>query len=326
MTLVVRNANVQHGQGTDGAFNYSRQITNLTGDIIAVSERSSPDTGWDASMASAGLAEAVYKANQIGGGDGNAIWYKTSKCTILNTYTKQLSIGATSPWDGVPTNVDKCAVAAKVQAEGEPFYFVATHLCQNAGADSNGALTSAIREAQMKELLAWTENELLGLDILIVGDLNLAPNFLLADGRYQIDYILRYGYVDMWRLGMSRGVATAPWGDRNSDGSQDMVVDDNTVTHDTRRIDWCLLKSVSGALSLSAINLPDLRANCSGALTGSPAYCPDTDSGQRWGNSGDYGVRPSDHNWLETTFNINQKATPPVRAQQFSWLPNVGLK
>lgn len=325
MSLIVRNANVQHGEGTDGVTNYSRQITALTGDLMAISERSSPDTGWDASMSSAGLSEAVYMPNQIGGSDGNAIWYKTSKCSILSTYTHQLSVGATSPWDG-GTNVDKCAVAAKIQAEGKPFYLVATHLCQNAGANADGSLFSTIREAQMKELLRWTESELLGLDTLIVGDLNLAPNFLLAAGGFQIDYFFRYGYVDMWRYGISKGIATANWGDRNADGTPDMIVDNNTVTHDTRLIDWCLLKTVSGTLSLVATNLPDLRANCLGSLTGNPAFCPDTAADQRWGNSGDYGVRPSDHNWLENTFAISQIATPPVRSTQFSWMPNVGLR
>src|SRR5687768_10010707 len=159
MSLVAYTFNVQHGQGTDGNFNYQRQIDAMAGsDLVAVQERSGSDTGWDTPLSNAGMAQALYKANQVGGSDGNAIWYNSSTVTVLNTYERQLSLGATSPWDGVPTNVDKCAVAAKVQMEGQKFFFISTHLCQAAGADSNGAITSTIRENQIKTLLDFIDH------------------------------------------------------------------------------------------------------------------------------------------------------------------------
>src|SRR5688572_15969382 len=116
MSITAYTFNVQHGQGTDENFNYQRQIDSMVGDIFAIQERSVPEAGWDTPMSTAGLAQAIYRPNQIGGGDGNAIWYKSSTITVLNTYEVQLSVGAQTGWSG--TNVDKSAVAARVQAEG----------------------------------------------------------------------------------------------------------------------------------------------------------------------------------------------------------------
>lgn len=325
MTFKAWTFNVQHGQGTDGNFDFGRQITAMNnGDLIAVQERSGSETGWDAPMSSAGMSQAIYKANQIGGSDGNAIWYKTATVTVLQTYECQLSIGATSPWDGVPTNVDKCAVGAKVQVEGEQFYFISTHLCQAAGADSNGSLYSSIRVNQATTLLNWINSEMVGLDVLLFGDMNFGPAYLKNPSGFQHDLFTSQGFVDLWRQGITESKSTASWGDRDGNGA-DMTVDDDTITHDTRRIDYCFLRRVNGAVSLSAINLPDLRATCSVSLTGSPAYCPDTTAGQRWGNSGDFGVRPTDHNPIEVTLTVNPNAPNFVRPTQFSWMPNVSL-
>lgn len=325
MSITAFTFNLQHGEGTDAVTNYSRQITAMNGaDLIAVQERSDPDTGWDSPMSSAGLTQALYKPNQIGGGDGNAIWYKSSTITSLKTYEKQLSIGATSPWDG-GTNVDKCAIAAKVQAEGEKFYFVGTHLCQNAGADANQALTSVIREGQIKTLLSWIDSELLGLDVLIAADFNFGPNYLLNAGGFQMDLFLRAGFVDLWRVGLANSTATTPWANLDSAGGADMTPTDDSITHDTRRIDSLYLKTVNRALTYSSIVIPDMRVTCSGALTGSPLRCPDVDTGQLTGTVLDYGVKPTDHNPVKATFSVNQSAASPVRATNFSWFPQVRL-
>jgi endonuclease/exonuclease/phosphatase family metal-dependent hydrolase len=326
MSFKAYTFNLQHGVGTDNVTDYQRQVTAFSsGDLIAAQERSSPDSGWDTPLSNGGFSQSIYKANIIGGGDGNTIWYKGANVTIAQTYERQLSIGATSPWDGIPTNVDKSAVAARCTVEGQQFYFVSTHLSQAAGADSDGSLFSVIRENQIKELLKWINSDLLGLDVLIAADFNYGPNYLLTGGGFQMDLFLRAGFVDLWRQGISQGVATASWGDRNSDATPDQTVDDNTVTHDVRRIDGFYLRTVNRALTLSAIDVPDLRATCGSALTGNPAFCPDTHSSQRWGNSGDFGVRPTDHNPVAATFSINQTAARPVRATQFSWHPKVNL-
>lgn len=325
MSVTAFTFNLQHGEGTDGATNYQRQLDAMSGaDLVAVQERSSPDTGWDTPMSNAGMVEALYQPNQIGGGDGNAIWYKSSTITVLKTYVVQLSVGAQTGWSG--TNVDKCAVAVKVQAEGQKFYFVGTHLCQAAGADSSGALTSTIREGQMKTLLTFIDQNLLGLDVVIAADFNYGiPDYLLNGGGFQEDLFVRAGFVDQWREGIARSVASVPWNNRDATGGNDMVVGESIITHDTRWIDSIKKRSVNRALTLSSIQVRDMRANCSGALTGSPLRCPDVDAAQLTGTVLDYGVKPTDHNPMDATFTVNQTAASPVRRTTFSWLPNVRL-
>ncbi len=324
MTIVATTYNVAHGRGTDLQFNFQRQVDVFAGsDIVAIQERSGAETGWNTPLTNAGFTEAIYKPNQIGGSDGNAIWYKSSKITILKTYECQLSIGAQTGWSG--TNVDKCAVAALCLSEGQKFYFVCTHLCQSAGADSSGALTSVIRDNQIKTLLQWQNAELLSYDVMVLGDFNLTPGHLAQDGRFEIDLFTAAGFIDQWRQGIAEGKATVPWADLNADSIADRAVDDNTPTSDTRRVDWAMVRTVNRALSLSSIKVQDTRATCSTGLTGSPLFCPDTDSTQRWGNSGDYGVRPSDHDPVEVQLTVNARAVSPVRASQFSWQPLIRL-
>lgn len=321
--ITVFTFNVQHGQGTDGNFNYQRQIDAMgSADLIAVQERSDPETGWDTPMSNAGLVQSHYRPNQIGGGDGNAIWYKSSTVTVLNTYEVQLSVGAETGWSG--TNVDKCAVAVKVQVEGQKFYFVNTHLCQAAGADSSGALTSVIRENQARTLLTFCDSHLLGLDIVIAADFNYVPGaHLLNGGGMMEDLFTRAGFVDQWRDGIAKGIASAPWADLDGSGGADQVVGESIITHDTRWIDSIKKRTVNRALTLTGITLQDQRVTCSGALTGDPLRCPDVASGQLTGTVLDYGVRPTDHNPVSATFNINQRAASPVRATQFSWQPQL---
>jgi len=317
--------NLQHGEGTDGQFNFQRQIDAFNpAELVAVHERSETETGWNTPLTNAGYSQAPYKSNQIGGGDGNQIWYKSASVTVLNTYDCQLSIGAQTGWSG--TNVDKCAVAAKVQIEGQRFYFVGTHLSQAAGADSSGALTSVIRENQIKTLLTWIDTNLQGLDVVIAADFNYGiPNYQLNGGGLQEDLFVRAGFVDMWREGLARGIATVPWANLDGSGGADMVVGESIITHDSRWIDSIKKRTVNRALTLSAITLEDKRANCSGALTGSPLRCPDVGDSYLTGTVLDYGVRPTDHNPMKATFSVNQTAASPVRRTNFSWFPNVRL-
>src|SRR5687767_9303337 len=186
--------------------------------------------------------------------------------------------------------------------EGQKFFFISTHLCQAAGADSNGAITSTIRENQIKTLLDFIDHNLFGLDVVIAADFNFGPAYLLNAGGFQIDLFHRAGFVDLWRVGMTNGTATAPWADLNGTGGPDQTVSDDTITHDTRRIDSIYLRTVNRALTFTGIQVPDMRVTCSVSLTGDPLFCPDTNSGQRSGNMLDWGVRPTDHNPVKATF------------------------
>jgi endonuclease/exonuclease/phosphatase family metal-dependent hydrolase len=174
-TVSIYLANLQHGEGTDGIYNPSRQVNILTPatDIICVQERTTGDNSWNSLLNPIGFQEAVYLENSPTQGDGPAIWYKSSTVTLNAFYSKKLSTGAVG-WSG--ENVDKAAVAVKVTSGGKQFYVVSTHLAWSAGADAQGSQYSVIRVNQLKVLMDWIRTTLTGgLDIVLAGDMNLTP-------------------------------------------------------------------------------------------------------------------------------------------------------
>ena len=302
-------ANVQHGVGTDGATSYARQTNILTRDtdIVCLQEQGTTDTGWNSGMAAKGFTQEVYRENDSNQRDGPSIWVRTSTVTVSGSpFTHALSTGAIG-WDG-STTVDKAAVAVKVTVAGRQFYVVNTHLCWSACADSQGSQFSVTRVNQINELLSWVNTTLTGgLDILIVGDMNFGPAYAKNTNSAPTGITTQRGifladYDDLWEKGINTGKATALWPDRNGNGVLDMpitVLDsaggtNNTRTHDTRRIDYYFLKKTASTLALQNIDLPDLRAGCSGVA-----------SNQMWGTTDDLGVRPSDHNWMKLTLLLN---------------------
>jgi endonuclease/exonuclease/phosphatase family metal-dependent hydrolase len=315
-TITIYQANLQHGQGTDAQFNFQRQIDYMSsGDILAVQERSTGETGWNTPLSNAGFSEAVYLQNSASQGDGPAIWYKSASVTINATYSHPLSSGFIS-WDG-STNVDKAAVAAKVTVGGKQFYVVSTHLCWSRCADSSGSQFSAQRVAQATELLNWISSTLTGgLDVVIMGDLNFAPDYPKSPSGLQID-LFTANYTDLWQAGIAAGTATAPWGDRDNDGNADMPIGNLTTrTSDYRRIDYAFLNKNPTTLALSAIQVPDTRATCPHALVAGgalPGCTPEVTGGpvgdapNQWDIPEDFGARPSDHNWVKITLSITSK-------------------
>jgi endonuclease/exonuclease/phosphatase family metal-dependent hydrolase len=253
-------------------------------------------------MTAAGFEEKVYRENDPSQGDGPSIWVRNSTVTVNQTYFHDLSNGAVGH-DGF-TNVDKAAVAAKVTVAGRQFYVVNTHLCWSACADSQGSEFSVTRVNQINELLNWISTTLTGgLDILIVGDMNFGPAYAKNSQTAPAGVTTQRGifladYDDLWEKGVNTGKATALWPDRNGNGVLDMPITifdsggNNTRTHDTRRIDYFFLKKTASTLALHNIDLPDLRAGCSGVTL-------------TWGTPDDLGVRPSDHNWMKLTLILN---------------------
>src|SRR5690349_8429086 len=126
--LVFYAANVNHGQGTDSNFNFSRQIASMAdADIIAVSERTVGEGGWDSPLAANGLTQQVF-AIDPNGGDGQALWIRGATVTTNSTATHTLTNSAnptsgstTFGWDG-STDCRRSAAAAKVTAGGQQFY------------------------------------------------------------------------------------------------------------------------------------------------------------------------------------------------------------
>lgn len=295
--FVAYQANLQHGKGTDDVTNYSRQTAILLSgtDIVSVQEKGTSDTGWNSALTAAGYTQAVYRENDPTQGDGPAIWYRNSTVTVIDTWQTDLSTNAIG-WNGT-TNVDKAAVAAKVQIGPKVFYVVSTHLAWSAGADSDGSTYSAIRVAQINTLNAWVATfRTDGLDVFLLGDLNFGPDYPKNPSGLQHDLFTEEGYVDLWQEGLADSKALAPWDDRNADGSPDMPLSNLTTrTHDLRRIDYAMLKTDVGNLGLREISLPDHRAT-SGTVI------------QTWGTPDDLGVRPSDHNWIRVVMNLTDGA------------------
>lgn len=299
-------ANVQHGMGTDGVTNHTRQTTILTRDtdIVALQERGTTDTGWNASMTAAGFTEKAYRENDPTQGDGPSIWVRNSTVTVNQVEGIDLSQGAIGH---TGANVDKAAVAVKVTVAGRQFWVVNTHLCWSACADVSGSHSSVTRVNQINALLNWINTTLTGgLDVLIVGDMNFGPAYPKDPNSFPSGVTTQRGiflvdYEDLWEKGISTGKATALWPDRNGNGVLDMPITvfdsggtNNTRTHDERRIDYFFLKKTASTLALHNIDIPDLRAGCSGVI-----------SSQSWGFADDLGVRPSDHNWIKLTLLLN---------------------
>jgi endonuclease/exonuclease/phosphatase family metal-dependent hydrolase len=320
-TVVLYTANLAHGRGTDALFNYQRQIDYMAdGDILAVQERSTTETGWDTPLSNAGFTEAVCLQNSSIA-DDNCLWIKNSTVTVNATYSHALSDGFIS-WDG-STDVDKSAVAAKVTVAGRQFYVVSTHLCWSRCADSSGSQFSVQRVAQATELLNWIGTTLTGgLDVVILGDMNFAPDYPKSPSGLQLD-LFTVNYTDLWQAGITASVAFAPWTDRGStsfpdtgDGVADMPIGSLTTrTADYRRIDYGFLNKNPTTLSLSSITVTDTRAPCPHALVAGgalPGCTPEVtggpvgDSPNQWDLPEDYGVRPSDHNWVKVVLNTGK--------------------
>lgn len=330
-TIKIFTANVQHGEGTDSVTDFARQSAILSSstigaDIVFMQERNtgistvcSPctDSAWNSTMT--GFTEQIFRENGHGN-DGPSIWTRNSTVTVLQTYHHALSTGAVG-WDGV-TNVDKAAVGIKASVNGKIAFFFNTHLAWSAGADCQGCQTSTIRVNQINELLTWI-NTVVGSDPnwLVGGDMNFSPTMPKSPSGFQIDLFTNAGTTSAKTLAIASGNFILNWGDRDANGIPDMLGSD-PVTHDTREIDHFFLKNGATRIGFVSLEITDNRATCSTALTGSPKFCPDiTDPNLRWGNSGDFGVRPSDHNWLLLTLTTDI-APPSAGNKKCNWHRN----
>jgi len=270
------------------------------------------------------MSQAVFMADPSGG-DGQAIWIRTATVTANTTYTHVLTNSAnptsgstTFGWDG-STDCRRSVAAAKVTSSSVQFYVVSVHLGPSRCNDSSGTLTSVMRESQMNDLNTWITATLTGgLPVVPIGDFNVPPNQAKNGGGNQID-LMTAVYTDLWQAGLTAGTATANWGDRDGDGIADMPLGSLTTrTHDTRpRIDYIFLTPGVASLTLASIDVPDVRATCSVALTniqgnqctscGSAIKeCPDVSAPSMvWDVPDDQGVRPSDHNWVKAVLTVS---------------------
>jgi endonuclease/exonuclease/phosphatase family metal-dependent hydrolase len=306
LSLTMVTANLQHGQSTDGSFHYDSQANQITAtaDLVSAQEVSVGDmSNWNTAFTSGGFSLVKSKMH-LNGGDGNAIWAK-STLTVNQTYEHDLANG-TNPTSGSSTygwdnnsDIRRTAIAAKFTFNSKQFYVVSVHLCPSKCRDNSSTLESVQRVTQINDLLDWISNTLTGgLPVIILGDLNTTTDTPKQPSGYQFDLFTNAGFSDLWQTGLTNSVASANWGDRDGDSVADMPLGTNTRTSDTRRIDFALYKANSGSLTLNSISVPDGRATCSSALTtgGSYKQCPSVT--QLWDIPEDQGVRLSDHNWV----------------------------
>jgi endonuclease/exonuclease/phosphatase family metal-dependent hydrolase len=326
MSVTFFCANLKEGVGTDSVYSPAKQVAILGAspvDIVGCSEFPVNNiTHYNDQFNPVGFTLAVSLANDPGRSDGNAIWTRNSTVTVHQTYTKALVTGVNphSGLDGIGLDgtsvVRKTAVAIRCTVGGLQFYTVSTHLAWSQGrnAPSGAAWDNNVsdqRENQIDDLLSWETSTLTGgHPILLMGDLNFKPDDLTAVSGLQHDLFTSVGYTDLWQEGLADAKATADWGDRDGDAIPDMPLGDLTTrTLDSRRIDYFFLKG--SGLTLNAIDVPDLRETCSVALTTGGAFkqCPDVIS-PLVDFPEDQGVRPSDHNWITTTLDIESVDSP----------------
>jgi len=258
---------------------------------------------WDSAFTSGGFTRVKSKMH-LNGGDGNAIWAK-STLTVNATYEHDLANG-TNPTSGSSTygydgfsDIRRSVIAAKLTHNSKQFYVVSVHLCPSRCRDNSGTTESVQRVTQINDLLDWIGNTLTGgLPIFILGDLNTTTDTPKQPSGFQFDLFTSAGFSDLWQTGLTNSLAEANWGDRDCDSVADMPLSTATRTSDTRRIDFILYKANSGSITLTKISVPDGRATCPQALTNGGNYkqCPSVT--QLWDIPEDQGVRLSDHNWV----------------------------
>lgn len=157
---------------------------------------------------------------------------------------------------------------ATLKVNGRLISFFATHFQWPEDA-------SAERQVEARELVAFASH--FAEPRIIGGDLNSQV------GTPEVDTILQ-DYFGGWDESVNKGLATA--------------YPDNPATVDTRtrrsRIDHLFSSKNTTALSVAGAELPDQRA-------------PNTANRVvvKIGTTDDEGVRPSDHNFIEVTFDIN---------------------
>jgi endonuclease/exonuclease/phosphatase family metal-dependent hydrolase len=154
---------------------------------------------------------------------------------------------------------------ATVNVGGKNINFFATHL---------DAYTSSYRAVEVGELTAWAAN--FAETRIICGDFNAGPDTGEISGMYG-------QYYDSWQTAMGSGVASA--------------YPDNPVQMHTRtrrgRIDYVWYSKSGSNLTLRSAQVPDSRDLSN---TNVVVYMNTLD---------DRGVRPSDHNQMVATFDLN---------------------
>ena len=167
----------------------------------------------------------------------------------------------------------KTAGRIDIDVDGRVVHLIVTRLCWPCGA--------TVRNVQAQELRAWTQA--IPEPKLVFGDFNDNP------GAASIT-TMSTAFIDLYRRAQRDGqTATYP---------------DNTSgrTHGCSIFDYAWLSNQAAGLRLLSAEVPDVRA--------APLMNPNPAVTEKTGCTDDYGVRPSDHNLLKVSLNIETGVTP----------------
>ena len=183
---------------------------------------------------------------------------------------------------------DRSAVAMIFDdVNGQRIAVVSTHLAANGWDNNRDPDNSDLRAAAMTEMKAWAAG--LAPLRIIGGDFNFNPTQMFG-GATELSQMTSAGYVESWQKALQAGAASS--------------YPDNPPSMDTRtrrsRIDYIFY--IGSGLDATSSTIRDIRDlnNTNVQIT--------------VGNSDDLGVRPSDHNMVESVIAVSAGAadtTPP---------------
>jgi len=268
-TLKVMQCNVQHSYGTDNVSNVQRQMNVVASHSPHVVTMNEVFSGMaarylgDLQIATGKKWYEHYAEDFPGKGEGNVILSVFPFTgSAFHQYKTVLVSGL---------NETMSAIMNSFKINGLLVNLFSTHFAWN-----NGAAETAARKEQVGELITWMA-AFAGFK-LVSGDLNVTA--INSDGSLTA---LINNYTDAWSNALSRSVATA--------------YPDNPVSQYTRtrhtRLDYQFFNTGKGWTVASA-QIPDTRVP--------PLLNPNPKVLEKLGTADDYGVRPSDHNWLVVSY------------------------
>src|SRR5215212_6122298 len=185
------------------------------------------------------------------------------------------------------TGQDRSAVAMIFNdLTGRRIAIVGTHLAANGWDNNRDPDNSDLRAAAMTEMKAWAAG--LAPVQIIGGDFNFNPTQMYG-GATELSQMTSAGYIESWQKALEAGAASS--------------YPDNPPSMDTRtrrsRIDYVFY--IGSGLDATSSTIRDIRD------------LNNTNVQILVGNSDDRGVRPSDHNMVETVIAVSagSDTTPP---------------
>ncbi|HEX6099858.1 MAG TPA: LamG-like jellyroll fold domain-containing protein [Thermoanaerobaculia bacterium] len=280
-SLRIQAWNLQQCRGTDNVCDLDRQARTMV--------QSSPDIILTSEIIDAHIPTYINKLNQLTGDTWH--WRFVPICSRTTCDGAQgqgqaiFSKIAPSSTDHIFfAGQDRSAVAMIFDINGQRVAVVSTHLAANGWDNNRDPDNADLRAAAMTEMKAWAAG-LAPLRIL-GGDFNFNPTQTFA-GATELSQMTSAGYIESWQKTLEAGAASS-----YPDNPPSMA------THTRRsRIDYIFY--LGSGLDATSSAIRDIR------------NLNDTNVQITMGNLDDRGVRPSDHNMVETVIAVSPGDDPP---------------